>query len=79
MQTFKVYYPSVSTSVFTLEDSEDKDYPLFVGAGVYCLHLIEDGRRDVYERVPRILHATEENRVKLSELFGVEFDKVEEV
>lgn len=79
-QTFKVgdqvYYPSKSTKIFTLKEYNAASFPLVINTRTINVTFTVDGREFENSPTPLILHATEENRVKLSGLYGVEFEEV---
>lgn len=79
-QTFKVgdqvYYPSKSTKIFTLKAYNAASFPLVINTRTINVTFTVDGREFENSPTPLILHATGENRVKLSGLYGVEFEEV---
>ena len=68
----KVYYPTESNKVFTIEEDEYTiRYPLRLGANTFT----RDGRRHARDITPSLFHATPENHKALEKLYGVEFEK----
>lgn len=72
----KVYYPALGEKVYTLlENDDDVDYPLYVKRGGQPYSLTIKGFFRRIDKVPSILHATEENHALLEKLYGVAFEK----
>lgn len=69
----KVYFPTVSTSVLILKES-DKDgrsYPFEVIGYTFT----KDGKLLTSDIRPSLFHATEENRKKLQDFYGERFEE----
>lgn len=78
----KVYCPTFSTFVLTItnELTEDKEYPFLAikpNNNSVTEAFSTDGRFYDDDVVPSVFHATKENWERLSELYGMEFEKVE--
>lgn len=77
MQNFKpgdkVYFPAKSTKVLTVQNVNGNPSCLMLVDG-YCL--MSGGKISNLDCNPSIFHATEENRLILEALYGVEFDKL---
>ena len=72
----KVYYPARSTQIYTLDSYDDESYPLvIVGEPSFTASFNHQGRGWDKHPLSSIFHATEENRRKLSELHGVDFEE----
>lgn len=72
----KVYYPARNTQIYTLNSHNDESYPLaIVGEPSFTASFNYQGREWYSHQLSSIFHATEENRRKLSELHGVDFEE----
>lgn len=73
----KVYYPIKSTKVLTIRENDDSaEYPILVNFGSrYTYTFTIDGKSYDEHVLPSIFHATPENKAKLEDLHGVEFEK----
>lgn len=72
----KVYYPAGSTQIYTLDSYDDARYPLaIVEEPSFTASFNHQGREWARYQLSSIFHATEENRRKLSELHGVDFEE----
>lgn len=67
----QVYFPSRSTRVLTLDNSNDYLYPISTLMG----NLTEDGKIVDDDKLPSIYHATPETHELLEKLHGVKFEK----
>lgn len=79
MNTFKVgdkvYFPERFKNIIALEEHLDSQYPVSImGTNVFDRFTLQ-GLSNVESILPSIFHATEENHRKLSELYGIEFEK----
>lgn len=73
----RVYCPTLGTGVYTLDISLSGD-DFIVRADISKYHYVnEDGRLFSSDLLPHIFHVTEENRKKLEDLYGLEFEKQE--
>lgn len=74
----KVYSPQHGTGIYTLQQGYSVDYPLAIN-NVEALQYTytEQGMMLKSETLPVIFHVNEGNRLKLNNLYGVEFDKVD--
>lgn len=71
----KVYYLSAKPQIYILEDNIDNEmYPLAIEDTLFRESFTRIGLSYISDSLPSIFHATEENRRKLSELYGVEFE-----
>ena len=67
----KVYYPTESNKVFTLEGTGcTVSYPLRCGPRTFT----KDGRYRVSDITPSLYHATPENKAKLEDFYGIPFE-----
>ena len=71
----KVYYLGAKPQIYILEDDIDNAmYPLAIEDTLFRATFTRMGLSYITDSLPSIFHATEENRRKLSELYGVEFE-----
>ena len=70
----KVYFPKKSTKIYTLSKHE-KNYIVELVHGGNVKSFTEHGKEYTSDNYPSIFHATKENCEKLSELYGVHFEK----
>lgn len=70
----KVYFPKKSVKIYTLNEHAN-DYPVEVQYGVSITSFTKHGKEFAFDDLPSIFHATKENCEKLSELYGVQFEK----
>lgn len=71
----KVYYPSRTTQICTLEYSDDDArHPLVIRDESFSESFTRDGYEYSKNLLPSVFHVTEENCKKLSELYDIEFE-----
>lgn len=69
-----VYCPFIGTGVYSLIQCNIAEYPIQIKLGVQFNAFTESGLRVVSDITPAIFLATEENRLTLETLYGVQFE-----
>ena len=73
----KVYCPKLSRKVLVPQETVGGvgSYPLTISINDTYYYFTIDGKYSSLDEVPSIFHATPENKVKLEQLYGVEFEE----
>lgn len=82
----KVYFPAISSEILTVENLDVSGHPeIELGEllrvrrhpSVHPIYssFFKNGMRGVGDKIPSVFHATEENRIALTQLYGIEFGK----
>lgn len=78
-QTFKagdkVYFPNWSNKIYTLKSHDSTNFPIKIKDDKVVRTLTSQGKEYNSRYCPVIFHATKENCTKLSELYGIQFEK----
>lgn len=70
----KVYAPLMTTKIVTLNKQDNSDFPLSFTIDGQCYGVSTSGKLVNYHATSCIFHANLQNRGRLGELYGVEFE-----
>ena len=75
-----VYYPSISTAIYKLEENQNKDSECHLvikeqGSASHIHSFTVTGEKGFHIGVPSIFHATIETKKLLDQLYGIEFEE----